>query len=134
MRRVLLRVPHDPASYVLNDLPRPARLLGLPHKGHLGPGAEADVTIYARSADLAQMFSSPRYVVKGGRVIVEEGQLRRAPKGRPDGLPRGCGLTLRDETPWANNGPAPGMHASNAISSRRVINWTTPWQPGPAPT
>jgi formylmethanofuran dehydrogenase subunit A len=81
-------------EYTLNEIAivtraGPARLLGLPHKGHLGPGAEADVTIYARSADLAQMFSSPRYVVKGGRVIVEEGQLRRAPKGgrlhvRPD--------------------------------------------------
>ncbi len=28
------------------------------------------------------MFSTPRYVVKGGRLIVEEGQLRRAPAGR----------------------------------------------------
>jgi hypothetical protein len=27
------------------------------------------------------MFSSPRYVLKGGRVVVEEGQLRRAPSG-----------------------------------------------------
>jgi formylmethanofuran dehydrogenase subunit A len=73
-------------EYTLNEIAivtraGPARLLGLPHKGHLGPGAEADVTIYARNADLAQMFSSPRYVLKAGRVIVEEGQLRRAPRG-----------------------------------------------------
>jgi formylmethanofuran dehydrogenase subunit A len=27
------------------------------------------------------MFSTPRYVVKAGRVIVEEGHLRRAPTG-----------------------------------------------------
>ena len=27
------------------------------------------------------MFSTPRYVVKGGSLIVEEGQLRRAPAG-----------------------------------------------------
>ena len=27
------------------------------------------------------MFSTPRYVVKGGVVVVEEGQLRRAPAG-----------------------------------------------------
>ena len=60
----------------------PARLLGLAHKGHLGTGADADVTIYSRDPDLARMFSTPRYVIKGGAVIVEEGQLRRAPPGR----------------------------------------------------
>src|SRR5260370_30039497 len=60
----------------------PARLLGLAHKGHLGPGAEADVTIYAPDADRATMFASPRYVIKAGALGVEEGQLRRAPAGR----------------------------------------------------
>ena len=67
----------------------PARLLGLPHKGHLGPGADADVTVYAPDADRAKMFAAPRYVIKGGTLVVEEGQLRRAPAGarlavRPD--------------------------------------------------
>jgi formylmethanofuran dehydrogenase subunit A len=60
----------------------PARLLGLRQKGHLGPGADADVTIYSRNPDLAAMFSTPRYVIKDGAVIVEEGHLRRAPAGR----------------------------------------------------
>ena len=60
----------------------PARLLGLKHKGHLGAGADADVTIYADDPDRAQMFATPRYVIKGGAVVVEEGQLRRAPAGR----------------------------------------------------
>jgi formylmethanofuran dehydrogenase subunit A len=60
----------------------PARLLGLRNKGHLGPGADADVTIYTRDADIARMFSTPRYVIKGGELIVEEGHLRRAPAGR----------------------------------------------------
>ena len=40
----------------------PARLLGLAHKGHLGVGADADVTVYARDADIAKMFATPRYV------------------------------------------------------------------------
>jgi len=67
----------------------PARLLGLSHKGHLGPGADADVTVYAPDADRATMFAAPRYVIKGGAIVVEEGQLRRAPAGarlavRPD--------------------------------------------------
>jgi formylmethanofuran dehydrogenase subunit A len=60
----------------------PARLLGLAHKGHLGPGADADVTVYATDADRAKMFATPRYVVKAGVLVVEEGQLRRAPVGR----------------------------------------------------
>lgn len=57
----------------------PARLLGLPTKGHLGPGAEADVTVFSREADVARMFATPRYVIKSGEIVVEEGQLRRAP-------------------------------------------------------
>jgi formylmethanofuran dehydrogenase subunit A len=60
----------------------PAKLLGLRHKGHLGEGADADVTVYARDADQSRMFATPRYVVKGGVLVVEEGQLRRAPQGR----------------------------------------------------
>ena len=60
----------------------PARLLGLRDKGHLGPGADADLTIYSRDSDIAKMFATPRYVMKGGTLIVEEGQLRRAPRGR----------------------------------------------------
>src|SRR2546430_7056563 len=60
----------------------PARLLGLKHKGHLGAGADADVTIYADDPDRAQMFATPRHVIKGGIVVVEEGQLRRAPTRR----------------------------------------------------
>ena len=60
----------------------PARLLGLAGKGHLGVGADADVTAYATDADVSRMFATPRYVVKGGVLVVEEGQLRRAPAGR----------------------------------------------------
>ena len=67
----------------------PARLLGLRRKGHLGAGADADVTVYSRHDNPAVMFATPRYVVKGGVLVVEEGQLRRAPRGnrlyvRPD--------------------------------------------------
>jgi formylmethanofuran dehydrogenase subunit A len=74
-------------EYTLNEIAiitraGPARLLGLKHKGHLGPGADADVTVYSRDPDIARMFSAPRYVIKGGDLVVEEGQLRRAPPGR----------------------------------------------------
>jgi formylmethanofuran dehydrogenase subunit A len=74
-------------EYSLNEIAivtraGPARLLGLAHKGHLGVGADADVTVYARDPDIARMFATPRYVVKGGLLVVQEGQLRRAPPGR----------------------------------------------------
>ncbi|MDG3006401.1 formylmethanofuran dehydrogenase subunit A [Paludisphaera mucosa] len=60
----------------------PARILGLAHKGHLGPGADADVTIYAPDVDRRRMFALPRWVVKGGEVVVDDGELRSAPGGR----------------------------------------------------
>ena len=74
-------------EYTLNEIAivtraGPARLLGLRHKGHLGVGADADVTVYSRDPDLARMFSTPRWVIKAGVPVVEEGQLRRAPAGR----------------------------------------------------
>ncbi len=40
------------------------------------------MTVYTRDADLSRMFATPRYVIKGGVLVVEEGQLRRAPAGR----------------------------------------------------
>lgn len=54
----------------------PARMLGLKHKGHLGVGADADVTIYTPSADKRAMFELPRFVLKAGRVVVEQGEIR----------------------------------------------------------
>ena len=74
-------------QYSLNEIAivtraAPARLLGLRHKGHLGIGADADVTVYGRDEDAARMFATPRYVLKRGTLVVEEGQLRRAPAGR----------------------------------------------------
>ena len=74
-------------EYTLNEIAivtraGPARLLGLRHKGHLGVGADADVTVYTPDADQSRMFATPRYVVKGGTLVVEEGQLRRAPAGQ----------------------------------------------------
>jgi formylmethanofuran dehydrogenase subunit A len=68
-------------EYTLNEIAiitraAPARMLGLTHKGHLGPGADGDVTIYSRGDDIQAMFELPAYVIKDGRVIVENGELR----------------------------------------------------------
>lgn len=74
-------------EYSLNEIAiitraGPARLLGLPNKGHLGPGADADVTIYTPSDNQAEMFELPRIVIKAGEVIVENGEVRAAPEGK----------------------------------------------------
>ena len=59
----------------------PARMLGLAAKGHLAPGADADLTIYSPHSDKDRMFSMPRYVVKGGSVVVDAGEIRPGPLG-----------------------------------------------------
>ena len=73
-------------EYTLNEIAiitraAPARRLGLSDKGHLGIGADADVTIYHDRADREEMFATPRYVIKDGEVVVEEGELRRVDEG-----------------------------------------------------
>ncbi len=60
----------------------PARILGLANKGHLGPGADADVTIYAPDADRERMFSLPRFLIKAGEVVLDDGDLKLWPGGR----------------------------------------------------
>jgi formylmethanofuran dehydrogenase subunit A len=60
----------------------PARILGLDRKGHLGPGADADVTIYNPNPDIQRMFELPRYVIHGGEVVVEDGEIRSTANGR----------------------------------------------------
>ncbi len=60
----------------------PARALGLSQKGHLGIGADADVTIYNENPDGELMFRYPRYVIKAGQVVVEEGDIRNVDIGR----------------------------------------------------
>jgi formylmethanofuran dehydrogenase subunit A len=60
----------------------PARILGLNNKGHLGPGADADVTIYSPHENRQTMFEVPKYVVKSGQVVVDDGELREPHNGK----------------------------------------------------
>ena len=74
-------------QYTLSDIAvitraAPARLLGLAHKGHLGPGADADITIYTPHEDKEQMFQLPRYVIKAGTLLAEDGDLREEQFGK----------------------------------------------------
>jgi formylmethanofuran dehydrogenase subunit A len=95
-REVLKRLPEKLIGRcVLPDLPReyslfeiaivtraaPARMLGLKTKGHLGVGADADITVYTPGPEIRAMFELPRYVFKAGELIVEHGEIRRVPFG-----------------------------------------------------
>ncbi|WP_029008993.1 formylmethanofuran dehydrogenase subunit A [Azospirillum halopraeferens] len=53
----------------------PARSLGLEDRGHLGPGAVADIVVYTEHADRERMFGTPDLVFKGGRLIARDGQV-----------------------------------------------------------
>ena len=96
-QEVLARAPAKVReSCTLNDITReytlseiaiitraaPARMLGLTQKGHLGPGADADITIYQPRDDIQKMFEIPRYVVRAGRVAVEDGEIREPVDGQ----------------------------------------------------
>jgi formylmethanofuran dehydrogenase subunit A len=79
-------LPELDREYTLNEIAiitraGPARMLGLTHKGHLGVGADADITIYTPSADIRAMFELPRYVLKAGEVVAEQGEIRSVPYG-----------------------------------------------------
>ncbi len=74
-------------EYSLNEIciitrAGPARILGLKHKGHLGPGADADITIYTPHENKETMFELPRYVIKAGQMIVEQGEIRDPVEGK----------------------------------------------------
>jgi formylmethanofuran dehydrogenase subunit A len=60
----------------------PARIAGLASKGHLGVGADADITVYRPDADLSRMFAMPAQVFKAGILVAEDGEVRSLPTGR----------------------------------------------------
>lgn len=74
-------------EYTLNEIAiitraGPARILGLKNKGHLGPGADADITIYTPHENKELMFELPRTVIKSGRVLVDQGEIRETLIGK----------------------------------------------------
>jgi formylmethanofuran dehydrogenase subunit A len=59
----------------------PARILGLADRGHLGPGALADIAVYHPYENPERMFEQPMLVFKQGQVVVEEGRITQPVKG-----------------------------------------------------
>jgi formylmethanofuran dehydrogenase subunit A len=70
----------------------PARILGLAEKGHLGAGADGDVTVYDinpaevdPSKDykkVKEALAKAKYTIKAGEVVVRDGEITAVPQGR----------------------------------------------------
>ncbi len=67
-----------------------AKALGLENKGHLGPGADGDLSVYAIDPttwrpsmykELEKAFSRAAYTIKGGEIVVKDGEVMAAPQG-----------------------------------------------------
>lgn len=84
-RSILSQLDREYSLYEIAILTRAgtARRLGLVNKGHLGVGADADITIYNKALDdIEGMFGRPRYVLKGGQVVVRDGRIVQVVQGR----------------------------------------------------
>jgi formylmethanofuran dehydrogenase subunit A len=82
-----IKLPEIDREYTLYEVATamsagPARALGLKNKGNLGIGCDADIVIYEEDDSVVRMFGHPRYVIKGGEVVIEEGDIRETPQGR----------------------------------------------------
>ncbi|WP_436717587.1 formylmethanofuran dehydrogenase subunit A [Roseiconus lacunae] len=63
-------------QYSFNDIATmtrsaPARIMGLRDRGHLAPGAIADVVIYQNNPDVEAMFRSPQHVFVRGKHLID---------------------------------------------------------------
>jgi len=70
----------------------PARVLGLEDKGHLGPGADADISIYNLKPEevdpskdyklVKNALSLAKYTIKSGQVVSIDGEITATPEGK----------------------------------------------------
>ena len=83
-RTLLPKLSREYSLYEIAIITRagPARALGLRNKGHLGPGADADIAIYADNTDKEEMFDRAVYVLKDGKIVVRDGEVVQSVPGR----------------------------------------------------
>ena len=83
-RTLLPKLSREYSLYEIAIITRagPARALGLRNKGHLGPGADADIAIYAEAKDKEEMFDRAVYVIKDGKIVVRDGEVVLSVPGR----------------------------------------------------
>ena len=80
-------LPKLTREYTLNEVAvmtraSPARLLGLHDRGHLAPGAIADIAVYTDQADRTAMFAAAHLVFKNGVLVVRDGKVVNWTRGR----------------------------------------------------
>ena len=73
-------------EYTLNEIAimtraGPAKSLGLKDRGHLGVGANADITVYEDNPNREAMFEKPELVFKNGELIVRNGKIIKVVNG-----------------------------------------------------
>ncbi|MFB0543176.1 MAG: amidohydrolase family protein, partial [Candidatus Bathyarchaeia archaeon] len=93
-RSVLASLDREYSLYELAVITRAntARILGLRDKGHLGVGADADVSLYKidlSEMDLSKDYRKVRralrraaYTIKEGEIVVKDGEIVGVPEGR----------------------------------------------------
>jgi len=82
-----------------------AKTLGLAEhgKGHLGIGADGDVAIYDITPEerdagkIQKAFLNAKYTIKGGEIVVKDGEVVAAPQGRTFFVTPECDEKLMDE-------------------------------------
>ncbi len=90
-------VPTLDREYDLNEIAvitraGQAKSLGLDHiKGHLGPGAHADIAVYDidpanlnpnNYAEIEEKFANTAYTIKDGEIVVKDGEIVKVVDGR----------------------------------------------------
>ncbi len=73
-------------EYTMNEIAimtraGPAKSLGLKDRGHLGVGANADITVYEDNPNREAMFEKPEFVFKNGELIVRNGRIIKVVNG-----------------------------------------------------
>jgi formylmethanofuran dehydrogenase subunit A len=122
-------------EYTLNEIvtitrAAPARILGLEDRGHLGPGAIADVAIHRPDTDRRRMFARPRWVIKSGRVVIDDGHILDDRPGRTlsclpgydPSVERYVAKTAPATTVTSQWGSHPAQRAARPIDFRRCFD------------
>ncbi len=93
MRRTNLA--NDYREYTFNEIAivtraATAKAVDLKNKGHLAPGADGDISVYdidplkwapSKYRDLEKAFTLAKYTIKGGEIVVKDGEILSTPQG-----------------------------------------------------
>jgi formylmethanofuran dehydrogenase subunit A len=93
MRRTNLA--NDYREYTFNEIAivtraATAKAVDLKNKGHLAPGADGDISVYdinpmkwtpSKYRDLEKAFTLAKYTIKGGELVVKDGEILSTPPG-----------------------------------------------------